>query len=165
MDGSNYPNINAFYTKTGSSILLLVFCLCKYNNSVTWFLNRAYRYHVLKKLLILVLYRYEIGILFSLVMFTMAYYFFMHLICHGALANGFYYDIVQYCTVSKYKLSTFRVNKSGDCEKLISLIETIIEKKDRHVYMYVGAIVIHYWFKKKSRTISNKHLLMSQLVL
>lgn len=165
MDGSNYPNINAFYTKTGSSILLLVFCLCKYNNRVTWFLNRAYRYHVLNKLLILVLYRYEIGILFSLVMFTMAYYFFMHLICLCALANRFYYDIVQYCTVSKYKLSTFRVNKSGDCEKLISLIKTIIEKKDRHVYKYVGAIVIHYWLKKKSRTIRNKLLLMSQLVL
>lgn len=155
MDGSNYPNINAFYTKTGSSILLLVFCLCKYNNSVTWFLNRAYRYHVLNKLLILVLYRYEIGIFFSLV------------ICLCFLANGFYYDIVQYCTVSKYKLSTFRVNKSGDCENLISLIKTIIETKDRHVYMYVGAIVIHvvhYWLKKR-RTISNKHLLMSQLVL
>lgn len=150
MDGSNYPNINAFYTKTGSSILLLVFCLCKYNNSVTWFLNRAYRYHVPNKLLILVLYRYEIGILFSLVMFTMAYYFFMHLICLCALANGLYYDIVQYCTVSKYKLSTFRVNKSGDCENLISLIKTIIETKDRHVYMYVGAKVIHHWFKKKS---------------
>lgn len=165
MDGSNYPNINAFYTKTGSSILLLVFCLCKYNNRVTWFLNRAYRYHVLNKLLILVLYRYEIGILFSLVMFTMAYYFFMHLICHGALANGFYYDIVQYCTVSKYKLSTFRVNKSGDCEKLISLIETIIEKKRPtciHVCRsYSNTLLI----LKKSRTIRNKHLLMSQLVL
>lgn len=95
-------------------------------------LNRAYRDHVLNKLLILVLYRYEIGIFFSLV------------ICLCFLANGFYYDIVQYCTVSKYKLSTFKVNKSGDCEKLISLIETIIEKKDRHVYKYVGAIVIHY---------------------
>lgn len=146
MDGSNYPNINDLNAETGSSILLLVFCLCKYNNSVTWFLNRAYRDHVLDKLLIPVLYRYEIGILFSLVMFTMAYYFFKHLICLCALANRFYYDIVQYCTVSKYKLSTFRVKKSGDCEKSISLIKTIIETKDRHVYMHVGAIVIHYWF-------------------
>lgn len=138
MDGSNYPNINAFYTKTGSSILLLVFCLCKYNNSVTWFLNRACRDHVLDKLLILVLYCYEIGIFFSLV------------ICLCFLANGFYYDIVQYCTVTKNELSTFRVNKSGNCENLKLLVRISIETKDLHVHMYVGAMAIHYWFKKKS---------------
>lgn len=57
MDGSNYPSINAFNSKTGSSVLLLL-CLCKYNNSITWLLKRTYCYHVLNKLLFLVLYRY-----------------------------------------------------------------------------------------------------------
>lgn len=151
MDGSNYPNINAFYTKTGSSILLLVFCLCKYNNSVTRFLNRAYRYHVLNKLLILVLYRYEIGIFFSLV------------ICLCFLANGFYYDIVQYCTVSKYKLSTFR----GLWK--IDIINKNYYRNKRPTCIYVCRSYSNTcWtllIKKKSRTIRNKHLLMSQLVL
>lgn len=96
MDGFNYLNINVFYIKMGLLILLLVFCLCKYNNSVIWFLNRVCCDYVLDKFLILVLYCYEIyvGIFFFLVMFMMVYYFFMYLICLCVLVNGLYYDIV-----------------------------------------------------------------------
>lgn len=44
MDGSNYPCINAFNTKTGSSILLLL-CLCKYMYIIT-VLHDCWKEHI-----------------------------------------------------------------------------------------------------------------------
>lgn len=46
----------------------------------------------------------------------------------------------------KYKFLIFRVNKLGNCENLKLLVRIFVEIKDLYVYMYVGVIVIYYWF-------------------